>query len=89
MDDLKGRIIKGIGGFYYVYVPEYGLYECKAKGIFRKRTEKPLVGDDCLIDVTDETGKIGNIKELLPRKSMLIRPEVANVDQALIIFSIK
>ena len=88
MDDLKGRIIKGIGGFYYVYVPEYGLYECKAKGIFRKRTEKPLVGDDCLIDVTDEIGKIGNIKELLPRKSMLIRPEVANVDQALIIFSI-
>lgn len=88
MDDYKGRIIKGIGGFYYVYVPNHGLYECRAKGIFRKRTEKPLVGDDCIIDVTDEPGKIGNIKELLPRKSMLIRPEVANVDQALIIFSL-
>lgn len=88
MDDFRGRIIKGIGGFYYVYVPDLGLYECRAKGIFRKRTEKPLVGDDCIIDITDENTKTGNIKELLPRKSVLLRPEVANVDQALIIFSL-
>ena len=88
MEEIKGRIIKGIGGFYYVYVPGAGLYECKAKGIFRKRDEKPLVGDECLIDITDEEQKLGNIKELLARKSVLLRPEVANVDQALIIFSL-
>lgn len=88
MTENQGKIIKGIGGFYYVYVPGKGLYECKAKGIFRKRTVKPLVGDECVIDITDEDGKIGNITELLPRRSMLIRPEVANVDQALIIFSL-
>ena len=88
MLDNQGKIIKGIGGFYYVYVPGKGLYECKAKGIFRKRTVKPLVGDECVIDITDEEGKTGNIRELFPRRSMLIRPEVANVDQALIIFSL-
>ena len=84
----KGKIIKGIGGFYYVYVPHAGLYECKAKGIFRNKKEKPLVGDECMITVTDENGKIGNIVNLLPRKNRLIRPEVANVDQAMIIFAL-
>ena len=86
--EIKGKIIKGIGGFYYVYVPHAGLHECKAKGVFRNKKEKPLVGDECMITVTDETGKIGNIVSLLPRKNMLIRPEVANVDQAMIIFAL-
>ena len=85
----KGKIVKGIGGFYYVFVPKHGLYECKAKGIFRNKKEKPLVGDECNIVFVNEEEKIGNIVELLPRKNMLIRPEVANVDQALIIFAIK
>ncbi|MBR3041017.1 MAG: ribosome small subunit-dependent GTPase A [Lachnospiraceae bacterium] len=84
-----GKIVKGIGGFYYVFVPSRGQYECKAKGIFRNKKEKPLVGDECVIVPVDEETKTGNIVELLPRKSMLIRPEVANVDQALVIFAIK
>ena len=51
---MKGKIVKGIAGFYYVHVPGNGIYECKAKGIFRKDKKKPLVGDDVSIDVLDE-----------------------------------
>lgn len=85
---MQGKIIKGIAGFYYVHVEGHGTYECKAKGIFRKDRVKPLVGDDVRMDVLDESGKLGNISEILPRRSALIRPAVANVDQALIIFAI-
>lgn len=84
---MEGKIIKGISGFYYVYVKNFGLYECKAKGIFRNQKVKPLVGDNVIIDTIDETGKKGNITEILERKNELIRPAVANVDQALIIFA--
>lgn len=85
---MQGKIIKGIAGFYYVHVESYGVYECKAKGIFRKNHTKPLVGDDVEVDILDEAEMLGNIREILPRKSALIRPAVANVDQALIIFAI-
>ncbi len=84
---MYGKIVKGIAGFYYVHVAESGIYECKAKGIFRKDKRKPLVGDDVELDVLDETGKKGNIIQMLPRKNQLVRPEVANVDQALVIFA--
>ena len=60
---MKGRI-KGIAGFYYIYTPDKGVYECKAKGIFRKEKIKPLVGDIVEIDVLDEEGKTGNITEI-------------------------
>ena len=85
---MQGKIIKGIAGFYYVYVEGHGTYECKAKGIFRKDHVKPLVGDDVVMDVLDESERLGNISEILPRRSALIRPAVANVDQAMIIFAI-
>ncbi|MCR5755761.1 MAG: ribosome small subunit-dependent GTPase A [Acetatifactor sp.] len=84
---MQGKIIKGIAGFYYVYA-DGTVYECKAKGVFRKDHRKPLVGDDVNMDVLDAEKELGNIRELLPRHSELIRPAVANVDQALIIFSI-
>lgn len=84
---MTGKIIKGIAGFYYVYVEELGLVECKAKGIFRNQKVKPLVGDNVLIDILDEEQKKGNITELLGRTNELIRPAVANVDQAFIIFA--
>lgn len=80
--------MKGIAGFYYVHAEGRGVYECKAKGIFRKQGIKPLVGDDVEMDVLDEAEMLGNIREILPRKSELIRPAVANVDQALILFAI-
>lgn len=84
---MQGKIIKGIAGFYYVDVPSEGVYECKAKGIFRKENTKPLVGDDVEIEITDAKDYEGNIVKLLPRKSVLIRPAVANIDQALLIFA--
>ncbi|MDE6912908.1 MAG: ribosome small subunit-dependent GTPase A [Lachnospiraceae bacterium] len=85
---MQGKIIKGIAGFYYVDVPAEGVYECKAKGIFRKDNTKPLVGDDVEIEITDAKDYEGNIVKLLPRKSVLIRPAVANIDQALLIFAV-
>lgn len=85
---MKGKIVKGIAGFYYVHVVESGVYECKAKGIFRKEKIKPLVGDNVEIDVINESEKTGNITEILPRKNELIRPAVANIDQALIVFAV-
>lgn len=96
---MQGRIIKGIGGLYYVHcreelgqegakLPAAEIYECRAKGIFRKENLRPLVGDEVEIDVLDEEKKLGNIISMLPRRSELVRPAVANVDQALVIFSI-
>ena len=90
---MQGKIVKGIAGFYYVYAKEDGapqgaVYECKAKGIFRKDNIKPLVGDDVELDVIDQENKLGNIVKILPRKNELIRPAVANIDQALVIFAV-
>ena len=85
---MRGKIVKGIAGFYYVHVVESGLYECKAKGIFRKEKLKPLVGDMVEIDILDETEKKGNIVKILERKNELIRPAVANIDQALVVFAV-
>ena len=64
------------------------VYECKAKGIFRNKKIKPLVGDNVEITILDEAECEGNIDQILPRKNSLIRPAVANVDQALVVFSI-
>lgn len=84
---MQGKIVKGIAGFYYVHVVESGVYECKAKGIFRKDRRKPLVGDDVEIEILNEQEKEGNITDILPRRNELIRPAVANVDQALVVFA--
>jgi ribosome biogenesis GTPase len=84
---MQGKIVKGISGFYYVHIVESGIYECKAKGIFRNQNVKPLVGDDVEIVILDEAEKKGNIEAILPRRNALIRPAVANIDQALIIFA--
>lgn len=85
---MQGKIIKGIAGFYYVHVAESGIYECKAKGIFRRDKTKPLVGDNVELDVLDEESRTGNMTRILPRKNQLIRPAVANIDQALVIFAV-
>ena len=85
---MTGKIMKGIGGFYYVYVENAGLYECRAKGIFRNKKMKPNVGDMVDIDVISEEEKTGNLVVIHPRKNQLIRPMVANVDQALVIFAV-
>jgi len=85
----QGKIIKGIAGFYYVYVAGSGIYECRARGIFRKDNKKPLVGDDVVIGILDEKDREGSLDEILPRRNSLIRPASANVDQALILFAFK
>jgi ribosome biogenesis GTPase len=82
---MQGVITKGIAGFYYVRADK--TYECKAKGIFRNQGIKPLVGANVLIDILDD-GK-GNITKILPRENTLIRPEVANIDQVLLLASLK
>ncbi|WP_461248520.1 GTPase RsgA [Treponema sp. R6D11] len=75
------RIIKGIGGFYYVRDGE-NTFECKARGKFRNENIKPTIGD--FVKLAD-----GNtvIAEILPRKNELARPAVSNVDQVLIVIS--
>lgn len=85
---MVGKIIKGIAGFYYVHVEGKGIYSCRAKGIFRNIHIKPLVGDNVRMEVLDEDNKEGNVVEILPRQNELIRPAVANIDQALVIFAI-
>lgn len=84
---MRGKIIKGIGGFYYVHASDGNTYECRAKGIFRKDKIKPLVGDDVELSILDAEKKTGNVDGLYPRRNTLIRPAAANVDQALVIFA--
>ena len=85
---INWKIIKGIGGFYYVDT-ENGLYECRARGIFRKNKITPLVGDRVSISVVDEENKKGVVEEIEERDTELVRPPIANVDKALIVFAIK
>lgn len=83
-----GIIMKGIGGFYYVKVDQT-VYECKARGKFKNQKVTPLVGDRVQISILDDVKKLGVIEEIETRKTELLRPSVANVDQAIIVFSIK
>ena len=86
---MKGKIIKSIAGFYEVHTGD-NIYRCRARGIFRALGVKPLVGDDVEIEITDTVSvpMEGNVIRLLPRRNELVRPNVANVDQALLIFAI-
>ena len=86
---MTGKIIKGIGGFYYVHIVHSGIFKCFAKGIFRYKKIKPLVGDNVEIEITSEEEFTGNIISILDRKNELIRPAVANIDQALVVFAAK
>lgn len=85
---IPGLIIKGIGGFYYVKT-DLGVYECKARGIFRKDSFTPLPGDKVSIAVSNGENKIGNIEEISPRETQLVRPAVANVNQIAIVIAIR
>ncbi len=78
---MVGTIIKGIGGFYYVKVSDK-IYECKARGVFRKEKITPMIGDKVKIELN---GEKGSIAEILPRSSFLVRPPVANVDTMMLV----
>lgn len=82
--EQQGVILKGIGGFYYVETA-LGVFECKAKGKFRKERLTPLAGDH--VTVTLREGQENTIDSIAPRKNALGRPPVANVDQLLIVVS--
>lgn len=84
----SGVILKGIGGFYYVQ-SERTVYECKARGIFRKNEITPLPGDEVEFTVQDEAKAEGSIDSILPRKTLLVRPSVANVDQLVAVIAVK
>lgn len=84
---IEGIIIKGIGGLYYVKTDKE-LYKCKARGLFRKKKIKPLVGDVVLIEL-NEIDDMGYIMEIKNRDSVLIRPAVSNVNQVIIVFAVK
>ena len=81
---MEGIIIKGIGGFYYIETAD-GIYECKARGIFRKEKITTLAGDRCLIQTMSDFK--GNNEEILPRKNSFVRPPVANIDTMIIVFA--
>lgn len=80
----EGIIIKGIGGFYYVEAANQ-IFECKAKGAFRKAKITPVAGDRVVISVND-TG-YNSIDEILERKNVLSRPPVANLDKLFVVSS--
>ncbi len=82
---LEGIIIKGIGGFYYVKVDDT-IYECRARGLFRKNKTIPLIGDKVLIKVNKEDNT-GYVEHIFDRITELKRPSVSNVNQAVIVFA--
>ncbi|TWI55114.1 ribosome small subunit-dependent GTPase A [Halalkalibacter nanhaiisediminis] len=79
-----GMIVKALSGFYYVHNEE-GLFQCRGRGNFRKRQIKPLVGDHVEFEAENRTD--GYILDVFKRKNELIRPPIANVDQAILVFS--
>lgn len=84
---IDGIITKGIGGFYYVQTEE-GVYECRARGKFRKEKIIPLVGDNVKITV-NHLSKQGAVEQIINRDTEFIRPPVANVNQAIVVFAVK
>lgn len=85
---IEGIITKGIGGFYYIDTNQ-GIYECRARGIFRKNKITPLVGDNVKISIVDEENKKGVLEEIKERETELVRPPISNVNKAIIVFAIK
>lgn len=82
----KGKIVKALSGFYYV-LSDDKIYSTRARGLFRKNDESPLVGDEVKFQIENENE--GYITEILARKNALIRPPVANIDQLLVTASLK
>ncbi|MDO4482438.1 MAG: ribosome small subunit-dependent GTPase A [Bacillota bacterium] len=80
---INGTIVKGIGGFYYVEASGI-VYECKAKGQFRKNRITPMVGDSVMISRGNREGETV-IREILPRINEFVRPPVANVEISMIV----
>ena len=85
MNQIKGKIIKGIGGFYYVNTAE-GVIECKARGLFRNKSVMPYVGDNVELEISEDG--TGYIKKIEKRKNFFIRPPISNVDVLIIVVAL-
>lgn len=83
---MIGRIVKGVGGLYYV-ADGKNIYECRARGIFRKNKIVPAVGDYVQINLLSGEDNKGSIEKILERKNEMIRPKVVNIDTVLITFA--
>lgn len=81
-----GIIIKGIGGFYYVEAADGTIYECKARGVFRKEKITPLAGDR--VEISVEENNKNSIDKILERRNYFKRPPIANVDKLVIVSSV-
>ncbi|MBR5970866.1 MAG: ribosome small subunit-dependent GTPase A [Lachnospiraceae bacterium] len=84
---MEGKLIRGVAGFFYVRTETGTVWQCKAKGTFRREGIRPLAGDNVSFEVTHEADKEGNIESIHPRKNELLRPPVVNIDQALLVFA--
>lgn len=84
--NINGIIIKGIGGFYYVEAADGIVYECKARGVFRKEKITPLAGDR--VEITVESNNKNSIDKILERRNFFKRPPIANVDTLVIVSSV-
>ena len=82
----QGQIRKALSGYYYVY-DNGELIQCRGRGVFRNRGESPLVGD--FVDYDKEDQSEGYVMKIHPRKNELVRPPIANIDQAFLVFSVK
>jgi ribosome biogenesis GTPase len=83
----QGQIRKALSGYYYVYDGEQ-LIQCRGRGVFRNRGESPLVGD--IVEYTQETkGSDGTIQKIMERQNELVRPPIANIDQGILVFSVR
>lgn len=82
----QGQIRKALSGYYYVE-QDGELIQCRGRGVFRNRGESPLVGD--IVDYTWDGESDGYVMKIHPRKNELVRPPIANVDQAILVFSVK
>ncbi len=85
-NELTGKILKGIGGFYYVST-DRGVIECHARGNFRKKDLSPIVGDSITLTLLPDG--TGSIVKIHPRKNFLIRPEVANIDVLVLVSAMR
>lgn len=83
----QGQIRKALSGYYYVFDGKQ-LVQCRGRGVFRNRGESPLVGD--FVDYTvDTAGSDGTIRKIHERQNELVRPPIANIDQGILVFSVK
>lgn len=84
----EGLIVKGVGGFYYVET-EDGLYQCRARGLFKKQGITPMVGDLVTVDLTEDEEVEGYVTAIHPRRNAFIRPPIANVDLLLVVAAVR